>query len=125
MAYADYTFYSATFLGTAIAQADFPRLAALASAKIDQLTFGRAAAVVAADTDAATIEKIELATCAVAEMIQSLEQAGGVVASERVGNVQVTYAATGSRESGRLRDAARTYLWNTDLMYRGFADGEA
>ena len=55
-AYADYEFYVTTYQGAAIAQADFPLLALRASEVVDQVTFDRAAAVVTADTDAATVE---------------------------------------------------------------------
>ena len=48
--YADYTYYTEQFMGTAIAQADYDRLAMRASVLIDQVTFDRAAAVVAAGT---------------------------------------------------------------------------
>lgn len=123
MAYADYTFYSTTYLGTAIAQADFPRLAARASVLIDLLTFGRAAAVVTAGTDTATIAKIRSATCAVAEVVQKMDESGGVVQSERVGNVQVTYSESRS-ERGQVREAAKPYLWDSGLMYPSFTDEE-
>ena len=125
--YVDYDFYTTQFYGTAIAQADFSRLALRASAVIDQVTFGRTAAVITADEDDATIEKIKLATCAVAEEYQRLDKVGGggEIQSERVGQHSVTYA-TGAATSDRakLADAAKLYLWDTDLMYRGFTDDE-
>jgi hypothetical protein len=117
-AYADLSFYKATYLGTAIADANFPRLALRASEKLDELTFGRAAPVVTAATDTALITQIKFATCAVAEEIQKLEASGGAVQSERVGNVSVTYLSALS-EDARLLKAAKTYLGNTGLMYRG------
>lgn len=119
-AYADFAFYGTSFLGTAIAQADFSRLALNASVVIDMLTFDRAAAVVEAATDTATIEKIQMATCAVAETLQSVEQSGGSIQSERVGNYSVTYQTQAPKaETSQARDAAKKYLWNTGLMYRG------
>jgi hypothetical protein len=117
-AYADLTFYKATYLGTAIADAAYPRLALRASEKIDEMTFNRAAPVVTAATDTATIALIKNATCAVAEEIQRQDASGGAVQSERVGNVSVTYLSTLS-EDARLLKAAKTYLGNTGLMYRG------
>ena len=68
-AYADYTYYPGTFLGTAIASTVFPRLALRASLMIDRLTFTRAAPVITANTDTATIDLIKMATCAVAEVL--------------------------------------------------------
>jgi hypothetical protein len=118
-AYADFDFYSETFLGTVIAQADFPRLASRASAWIDRLTYDRAADVVEAETDTDTIKAVQMATCAVAEELQRQEQ-GGQVQSERVGQHQVTYV-TGPvlSDAQRIRQAARLYLASTGLMYGG------
>lgn len=123
MAYADYGFYITVYLGNAIELADFSRLAARASAEIDRLTFGRTATVVTAGTDTETIRKIKMATCAAAEEIHKLEESGGVVTSERIGNVAITYA-DGRNENQRLAAAAKTYLWDTDLMQRGFLEDE-
>ena len=66
MAYADYTFYSTEWLGTAIAEADFPRLALRASDFIDYYTRGKAAA-----SDATTA--LAKACCAIAEQMQEDE----------------------------------------------------
>jgi hypothetical protein len=110
--YVDVEYYTATYLGNAIAQADFPRLALRASEKIDELTFGRAA------TDTTNTDAIQMATCAVAEEIQKLDAAGGAVQSERQGNYSVTYLSQLS-EDARLLKAAKTYLGSTGLMFRG------
>lgn len=119
MAYASYADYIGTYHGTAIAEADFARLAQRASEVIDQVTFERAAPVVADETDTATIAKIALATCAVAEEIQAQEAGGGqTIQSERLGNWSVTYA-TQKSNGARQADAARRYLGNTALLYRG------
>ena len=68
--YADYEYYTDTYLGTAIAETAFDALALRASAVIDRLTFDRAAVVITADEDDATIDLIQMATCAVAEELQ-------------------------------------------------------
>jgi hypothetical protein len=122
-AYADYTYYSGTYLGTAIASANFPRLALRASEVIDEITFGRAAT----DTDNETA--IKNATCAVAEEIQRVEAGGNTdgIASESIGSNSVTYTANAYAQLSRLAklsSAAKTYLGNTGLMFKGFADGE-
>lgn len=121
-AYADYTYYSTTYLGSAIASADFAALALRASAVIDRLTFDRAAVVVAADEDDDQIDAIQMATCAVAEVLQS--QAGaadGTIISESVGRHSVTYAQGSVKSKERAQsDAAALYLFSTGLMYRGF-----
>ena len=43
MSYADYAYYTDNYGGRAVTQEDFPRLAAKASAYLDNITFGRAA----------------------------------------------------------------------------------
>lgn len=122
-AYVDFAFYSGTYSGTAIVQTDFPRLAMRASAVIDQVTFGRAAPIMTNATDAATIEKIKLATCVVAEEIQKLEESGGAVQSETVGRHSVTYVDQRS-DNARLTGAAKLYIGMTGLMYPGFTEDE-
>lgn len=124
MAYADFTIYSDTYMGVAIAQADFPRLALRASEFIDQVTHDRAAAVVEADTDNTAIASIQMATCAVAEKIQELEVSGGTLASESVGRgFSATYQSK-LFDDGQLIRVAKKYLGRTGLMYSGFADDE-
>lgn len=129
MAYADYTFYSGTYLGTAIAEAAFPRLALRASAWIDRLTFQRTAAIVTAGTDTATIALIKNATCAVAEEIQNTEANGGTdaILSESIGQNSVSYADTSSKMNTAgetYMQTAALYLGSTGLMFPGFAAGE-
>ena len=118
-AYCEYAFYTGTFKGTAIAQADFDRLALRASEFIDQVTFDRAAD----ETNADNLVKIEMATCAVAEKIQELEASGGAVQSETLGRSSVTYVSKLS-DNARLTNIAKRYLWSTDLMYPGFTEDE-
>lgn len=123
MAYADFEFYTTSYLGDAIAESDFDRLALRASAIIDRLTFGRAAD----DTDNETA--IKNAMCAVAEEIQTIaaEVATGYVTSETVGSHSVTYASTVSStmsDNDRYHAAAKLWLESTFLMFAGFASGE-
>lgn len=129
MSYADFTYYQSTYLGTLIASADFAQLALRASAVIDKITFQRAAVVVTANEDADLIALIRMATCAVAETIQTVQQSGdvGAIQSETVGQHSVTYA-DGSialmTVAQKYEDTARLYLEDTGLMFRGFASGE-
>lgn len=120
--YADYLFYTQQFDGTAIAQADYRRLARKASAHVNQLTFGRAAEIIEADTDVDLIEAIRLATCAVAEELQRQQENGSVISSERVGSYAVTYAVSPASGHERLATAAKLYLVESGMMYRGFDD---
>lgn len=117
-AYANYTYYTGTYLGTAIAQADFPRLALYASAFLDALSDDGLAAIVTAGTDTATIDKIKLATCAVAEVYQA-QEAGGEITSERVGSHSVTYNVAAGKPQAKLLDAAKLYLGRSGLLYQG------
>lgn len=123
MAYADFTYYSTSFLGIAIAEADFPRLAMEASAVIDRITFGRAA------TDTENTTAIKNAMCAVAEELLNQRNAGGAdgIASESQGQYSVSYLANSSRSKTnleKLSNAARLWLDGTFLMFAGFSDGE-
>ena len=123
MAYADFTYYSTSFLGTAIAEADFPRLALEASAVIDRITFGRAA------TDTENTTAIKNAMCAVAEELLNQRNAGGAdgIASESQGQYSVSYLANSSRSKTnleKLSNAARLWLDGTFLMFAGFNAGE-
>ena len=128
-AYADFAYYNATYLGTAIDSSVFPRLALRASKVIDNLTFNRAAAYITDDTDTDTIDLIQMATCAVAEELYAEELNGGqdAIASEKVGQYMVTYSGNArammSNEQ-RQEAAARLYLGQSGLMFRGFLSEE-
>ncbi len=137
MAYADYTFYSVEWLGTAIAEADFPRLALRASDFIDYYTRNKAAA-----SDAETA--LAKACCAIAEQMQEDEKlkalaarsvaaaldGNGEVKSETVGSWSMTYATASDYASNADKTGATAlraqyariadeYLVNTGLLYRG------
>lgn len=68
MAYADYRYYITTYLGTAIQEADFPRLSLRASSFLDYYTQGRAARN-------AGLDALKMACCAVAEQYQAIDAA--------------------------------------------------
>jgi len=137
--YADYDFYTGTFYGTAINEADFPRLASRASDFLDYYTLDKAAGV----TDADTVTKLAKACCAIAEQMQlddnaralilkaqTEEQAGKGIKSESVGAWSATYTTasdyTGAdaksaqaASSGLYAALAMRYLATTGLLYRG------
>jgi len=123
MAYADYEFYATQYLGTAIAEADFPALALRASQHIDNLTFGRAA------TDTDNTDAIKNAMCAVAEELQRQADADNAdgIASESQGRYSVSYSQSSSRMKSnqvKIETAAKLWLANTYLMFAGFQSGE-
>lgn len=137
MVYADYGFYVASYLGTAINSGDFSRLALRASAFLDYYTQGRAA-------KNAGSEALKMACCALAEQYQTIEQAqtlankslaagaasdNGEVQSETVGSWSRSYRSGGESASAAANAAsaaqsslaavARQYLAGTGLLYRG------
>ena len=126
-AFVDFAFYTATYLGVTIPEAGFPRLALQATMMIEQMTFDRAGLMIEEDdeADAITIEKIKLATCAVAEKLYTSETTSGggaAISSESLGNHSVSYfQGTLSNLSvfEHSENAARMYLGNTGLMFRG------
>lgn len=129
--YVDFTYYDETYLGTAIAEADFARLSLRGSEVLDQLTFGRAATMVTAaeDDDADTIDLIKMANCKLAESYQTEELGGfsGGIQSESIGSNSVSYVKNSNVTKSswdRMSQDASIYLGVTGLMFRGFEAGE-
>lgn len=120
----DFIYYSTVYLGNKIAEADFPRLALRAKAVINALTFNRA------ETDTTYTDEIKMAICAVAEVLYAEEiftAEDRVIKTEKVGDHSVTYADSTLTEQSleqKTTIAAKAYLANTGLLYRGFYDGE-
>ena len=106
-----YTYYTGTYGGTAIEEADWARLSQSASGHIDRFD---AIAKVTPLGDAA--ECRSMATCAMAEALQTWEEAAtdGGVRSEHIGSVSVSYSSTAELFPNGLRagliDAARPWL---------------
>ena len=135
MVYADYTYYSGTYMGT-VSEGDFPRLAVRASSFIDYYTRNKAA-------DNADLDAVKMCCCAlvdkyaVIEAAQALAQknlanaaAGDAeIKSETVGGYSRTLATGGESALSALSatDGARKllaatcneYLAHTGLLYRG------
>ena len=138
MAYADYAYYTNTYLGTAIAEDEFPRLSLRASTFLDYYTQGRA-------SKNSTLDALKMACCAIAEQYQAIETAqalaqkslftalnsagSGELQSQTVGGWSKTYRSGGesaaqaisasqtSKEA--LSAVAQQYLATTGLLYRG------
>ena len=126
-AYVTYSYYTDTYLGSDIAEDDFDALALRASAQLDRITYNRAASV----TDADDLDAMKMATCAIAEEIQTIAQEGssGGITSERVGSYSVTYADNNIKQLSaiqRYESVAAPYLENSNgnLLYKGFIAGE-
>ena len=113
--YADYVFYSSTYHGEAT-EADYNRLVIRASAEIDRMTFGRAAAV----TDDADINAVKMAECAVVDELSYIER-GGDITSETNDGISRSYASgtVVKSKAQRLYSAAEIWLSQTNLCYAG------
>ena len=138
MAYADYEYYTTTYLGTAIKEDDFPRLSLRASSFLDYYTQGRAA-------KNADLDVLKMACCAVAEQYQYIDTAqalaqkslsaslesgeSGELQSQTVGSWSKTYRSGGdsaqqalsSMQAAKasLASIVQQYLAGTGLLYRG------
>src|SRR5699024_6955276 len=109
-----YEYYTTTYLGTAIDEANFPRLALRASTFLDYYTQGRAA-------QNPDLDVLKMACCAVAEQYQSIDLAskaalnalqnsanvgeGGELQSQSVGSWSKTYRSGGESAQQSLSSA--------------------
>lgn len=136
MAYADYEYYTTTYLGTAIKEDDFPRLSLRASSFLDYYTQGRAA-------QNSDLDALKMACCAIADQYQYIDTAqalaqkslstslesGGELQSQTVGSWSKTYRSGGDSAQQALSSVqtaqaalgaiAQQYLAGTGLLYRG------
>ena len=136
MAYADYEYYTTTYLGTAIDEANFPRLALRASTFLDYYTQGRAA-------QNPDLDALKMACCAIAEQYQYIDTAqalaqkslsaslesDGELQSQTVGSWSKTYRSGGDSAQQALSSVqtaqaslgaiVQQYLGTTGLLYRG------
>nr|UVN05083.1 MAG: protein of unknown function DUF3199 [Bacteriophage sp.]UVX81441.1 MAG: Protein of unknown function (DUF3199) [Bacteriophage sp.]UWF92504.1 MAG: Protein of unknown function (DUF3199) [Bacteriophage sp.]UWG14259.1 MAG: Protein of unknown function (DUF3199) [Bacteriophage sp.]UWG94379.1 MAG: Protein of unknown function (DUF3199) [Bacteriophage sp.] len=73
MAYADYEFYTTSYFGSVVPEADFPRLAERASDFVDTMTFDRL--VDGPPTNERSQKRIKKAVCSLAELMYQIELA--------------------------------------------------
>ena len=73
MAYADYEFYTTSYFGSVVPEADFPRLAEKASDFVDLMTSDRL--VDGLPTDERSQKRIKKAVCSLAEKMYQIELA--------------------------------------------------
>ena len=135
MAYADYTYYSGTYMG-AVSEGDFPRLAVRASSFLDYYTQNRA-------KDNAELDAVKMCCCALVDKYAVIEAAQALatknlasaatnnaeVKSETVGGYSRTLATGGESATAALNatdgarkmlaEACMEYLAHTGLLYRG------
>ena len=135
MNYAEYEYYSGTYLGT-VSEEDFPRLAVRASSFLDYYTQNRA-------KDNADMDAVKMCCCALIDKYAVIEAAQALamknlanaaandaeVKSETVGSYSRTLATGGESALSALNatDGAKKllaetcmeYLAHTGLLYRG------
>ena len=134
MAYADYTYYYGTYMGT-MSEEDFSRLAVRASSYLDYYTRDKA-------KDNAELDAVKMCCCALVDVYKLIETAkelankdmtaglsSDAIQSETVGGYSRTMRSGGDGASSSLQagmDAkkqlaatAMEYLANTGLLYRG------
>lgn len=116
--YADFEFYCGGFMGTKINEERFRYYSSAASDYIDSVTFGRAKNAFLRGGNISLI--IKKACCACAEAF-FVNDGGGGMSSERLGDYAVNYVAGVSKaptEYQRVYYAAKRYLGGTGLMSR-------
>lgn len=135
MVYADYTYYSGTYMG-AVSEEDFPRLAVRASSFLEYYTRNRA-------KDHADLEAVKMCCCALVDKYAVIEAAQALamknlanaasndaeVKSETVGSYSRTLATGGESALSALNatggakkllaETCMEYLAHTGLLYRG------
>lgn len=107
MAYTDFEFYTTSYHGNVVPEADFPRIADRASDFLDVITFDRLVDGLPSDERAAT--KVQKAVCAVSDKLYELELAekqalsaasGGTSSSTAGGTGGVNAGVVTSRSAG-------------------------
>lgn len=135
MTYADYAYYSGTYMGT-VSEKDFPRLAVRASSFLDYYTQNRA-------KDHAELDAVKMCCCALVDKYAVIDAAQALatkrltyasaadaeIKSETVGGYSRTLATGGesaisalsATDGARklLADTCNEYLAHTGLLYRG------
>ena len=122
----DFSFYTETYHGTQIPEESFGIWADRADYKLDALTFARHRDE---DLPAWVQTRVNMALCAIAELLYSRETGGTAdaaapaagIAEERVGSHTVKYRDAISAEqalSAQIRSLASAYLLPTGLLNR-------
>ena len=141
MTYTDFEFYTTTYHGNVVPEADFPRIADRASDFLDVITFDRLVDGLPSDERAAT--KVQKAVCAVSDKLYELElaekqanaaaQAGGssgasggatsgIISSRSAGSESISYAslsdtASGAKNWSAVYQAAGDETLTNNLLY--------
>lgn len=94
MAYADYDFYTTSYFGSVVPEADFDRLAARASDFVDTMTFDRL--VDGLPTNERSQKRIKKAVCSLAELMYQIELAEKNAANAAASGASTTIGSGGS-----------------------------
>lgn len=94
MAYADYDFYTTSYFGSVVPEADFSRLAERASDFVDTMTFDRL--VDGLPTDERSQKRIKKTVCSLAELLYQIELAEKNAANAAASGTSTTIGSGGS-----------------------------
>jgi hypothetical protein len=94
MAYADYEFYTTSYFGSVVPEADFPRLAERASDFVDTITFDRL--VDGLPTNERSQKRIKKAVCSLAELMYQIELAEKNATNAAVSGTSTAIGSGGS-----------------------------
>ena len=133
MGYTTYDFYTKKYHGNSIGESIFPKWNDRASTKLDQLTFGN----IDADAIAEYGEKIQKATCALADLMYQIDYKSSHANDETVANIKSMSSGGRSVSFGGnetlidkvmgdktaqnhlIYDTVCEYLAGTGLLYAG------
>ena len=119
-----YSFYTDTYHGTLIPEADFPFYIGKADARLEGLTWGRC---FSEDLPAAVQTRVSLAECAIADTLFSFDTVSAALAAavmvdeEKVGSQSVKYndaSSTAQALADQVHSIAAAYLLTTGLLNR-------
>lgn len=94
MAYADYEFYTTSYFGSVVPEADFPRLAERASNFVDTMTFDRL--VDGLPANERSQKRIKKAVCSLAELMYQIELAEKNATNATASGTSTTIGSGGS-----------------------------
>lgn len=94
MAYADYEFYTTSYFGSVVSEADFSRLAERASDFVDTMTFDRL--VDGLPTNERSQKRIKKAVCSLAELMYQIELAEKNATNAAASGASTTIGSGGS-----------------------------
>lgn len=94
MAYADYEFYTTSYFGSVVPEADFPRLAERASDFIDTMTFDRL--VDGLPSNERSQKRIKKAVCSLTELMYQIELAEKNATNAAASGTSTTIGTGGS-----------------------------